>query len=364
MAFAFENFRVRLQPVRLSWLFPAILVLLPATAFANAGTPLMWIGITHLFIGNAFIGLAEGLFIGWIFRVSKAVAVISMIAANYTSMLVAHRALHWLSGPPTIDTVSSWFHSMLWVAFVLTVAIELPFVYFALRKVRRAILLSVLAAFLVNAGSYAVLVTWYGTQTKFSLVSDLRVVSAAELPLPPGLALYTISLDGKAVERTMAGKTEHIAEIPKPEDRDTIVARPSGPGAFDLCLSRETPMGPDFRVLRASFSRRAPVEERSYSRIFSEEPILSFVSSSDWEFVTAFWANVGIKGENKKTGERFHYALETPFVAWTIREATHLPGDLVVFLLGRDQICLLDPKEKKLSIIARGCSPVVAEAPE
>jgi len=37
------------------------LALLPTVAYADAGTPLMWAGLFHLFIGNAIIGVVEGL---------------------------------------------------------------------------------------------------------------------------------------------------------------------------------------------------------------------------------------------------------------------------------------------------------------
>lgn len=339
-----------------------MLVVLPATAFANAGTPLMWVGFTHLFIGNAVIGVAEGILIGLVFRVSMGMSVLSMIVANYVSMLAGRVVLAWLSEPPSLDSVGAWFVSMVWMAYVVTVVIEFPFVYFAMRKARRALLWAVLATVLVNAASYAVLVAWYGRHVSLSLVSELRVVPATELPLPAGLALYTISPDGKAVDRTMAGETVRVATILAPEQGDTLVAERGGPGEFDLCLSRNNQVGKSEVFLR-NFSPRAAVEERPYYVIFSEEPILSLAPSSDWVYYTAYWANVGIRGENKKTGERFRYALETPFLSWTIHHATHLPGDLVIFELGWDQICLLDPNQKKLALITRGRSPVVASVP-
>src|SRR5262245_548328 len=57
----------------------------PSNASANAGTPLMWAGALHLTIGNFFIGILEGLLLGWIFRVPKTRAVRVMIGANYLS---------------------------------------------------------------------------------------------------------------------------------------------------------------------------------------------------------------------------------------------------------------------------------------
>lgn len=363
MTAPFEQLPDRSRSARTTWLLLAMLVVLPATAFANAGTPLMWVGFTHLFIGNAVIGVAEGLLIGLVFRVSVGMSVLSMIVANYVSMLAGRVVLTWLSDPPSLDTVGAWFVSMVWMAYVVTVVIEFPFVYFAMRKARRALLWAVLATVLVNAASYAVLVAWYGRHVSLSLISQLGVVPATELPLPPGLALYTITPDGKAVDRTMAGETVRVATIPTPEQGDTLLVIRSEKGEFDLCLSRRSHPGGGAGLLLRDFSPRAPVEDGPYQVYYGETPILSLAPSSDWVYYTAFWANVGIRGENKKTGEQFRYALETPFLSWTIHHATHLPGDLVVFELGWDQVCLLDPRQKKLSLLTRGRSPVVAEAP-
>ena len=41
--------------------FLTVLLCLPTTALANAGTPLMWAAPIHLILGNAIIGVLEGL---------------------------------------------------------------------------------------------------------------------------------------------------------------------------------------------------------------------------------------------------------------------------------------------------------------
>lgn len=43
----------------------------PSRAPANAGTPLMWASFFHLVLGNALIGVLEGLVLSWVFQCSK-----------------------------------------------------------------------------------------------------------------------------------------------------------------------------------------------------------------------------------------------------------------------------------------------------
>lgn len=65
--------------------FIYVIFLTPAFAFANAGSPMMWFGIVHLLLLNAFIGMTESLIIAR-FKIPNRTWLI--IVANYLSMLV------------------------------------------------------------------------------------------------------------------------------------------------------------------------------------------------------------------------------------------------------------------------------------
>lgn len=73
-----------------------------------------------------------------------------------------------------------------------------------------------------------------------------------------------------------------------------------------------------------------------------------------------FWPIEGLKVE-RANGTREWYALETPFVAWMVRNVTILPGDVCIFPLG-PHICALDLRTKRLDEICRGRGPVVLPA--
>jgi len=60
------------------------------------------------------------------------------------------------------------------------------------------------------------------------------------------------------------------------------------------------------------------------------------------------------------TGQvKLHLAFETPFAAWYIRNATQLPLGQVVFQLGENQVCILEPETRKVARISSGRGPVV-----
>ena len=69
-------------------------------------------------------------------------------------------------------------------------------------------------------------------------------------------------------------------------------------------------------------------------------------------------AGGGPSGFPKETGNRVRFSYETPFGAWTVRNAVHLPTDKVLFQLGDDQICGFDPVERRVALLWHGRGPV------
>jgi hypothetical protein len=226
---------------RLRFLIVLAVALVPSTASANAGTPLMWATMLHLFLGNAVIGLVEGILLERLFNCGVRRSILILIAANYVSAWVGYGLVSGGLGmlpEITIETVRFWSWVFFAITFVVTLLIELPFV------------------------------RWV---------------------MPP------------------QGKT----------------------------------FG---QVLKGAFGK-----------------VTSLASDSDWEFRTGFWAAEGIKGTNKKTGDKVHYALETPYSMWNVRNATQIEGDMVVFQLGKSQICALHPESRRIALLARGKGPIVAK---
>lgn len=133
------------------------LLLLPTMMFANAGSPMMWFGILHSLILNAFIGWAESIIIGK-FRIPNRTWLI--IIGNYVSMFIGlfYIAPFFSSITGNLDfwggrtSYGSYnlqgFIVGMATSFLATLVIEFPFFYLAVKNKlqRNQILIPFLAA--------------------------------------------------------------------------------------------------------------------------------------------------------------------------------------------------------------------------
>lgn len=363
---------------RARYLLPILAVaLLPTTASANAGTPLMWASMAHLVFGNAIIGLVEGLLLSRIFKCPDRKSVFLSIVANYVSawaglFLVAGYLGSWPD--ITIDNVLFWFVVFTGVAFVFTLMIEFPFVWLLLRSQEHALRRALIATLAVNGISYVFLFGWYWMASGTSMMTRLKVVTAHEMNPPEPYTLYYLSADGNRIlsmdlDRPDSGQP--ISDVSAHGRNDRLFARPRGESRFDLYIRSEPKDGGEGKesLVIQSFSEHAPVEWR-IAKGHAEEaagswsnfgPVSSLAQASNWEFVAGFWAVGGIMGKNTKDGRSVRFSLETPFAAWPVRNATQLSGDYVVFQLGVDQICIMHPESRKIALITRGKGPIVAK---
>ena len=84
---------------------------------------------------------------------------------------------------------------------------------------------------------------------------------------------------------------------------------------------------------------------------FGKVPRLSAANRSKWAGWVGFWAAAGITLTHDETKEELHIAYETPFGAWNVRNAVHLPGDVVLFQFGPDQICAIEIETRKVALL-------------
>lgn len=336
------------------------LLAVPLVAQANTGTPMMWMGFLHLFVGNALIGVIEGLLMGIVFRSAKWKAIGIMVAANYFSAWIGYVLI--LSLPEylvtvTLENASGWMAIFMVLAFIVTLVLELPWVslYFYWVKAQRPFKKAVLATLLVNVVSYLLL--WfgcYGWISDMSLVRDLEQVSVAEMRLPPECTLYYLAEDGRTVMRLDQNGVQVAAvgavksakyELHTRENQD-------GDNTYSLILDDVDSTGRDsWSVIADNFM------------LYRKQRTVDTVSVDGYRF--GRWIYTDIYGENEATGEKFSYRFDTLFIRGFIYDWAVVDGPLIIFRLEMgyslvSDICILDPVGKKIAVVARGRFPVVA----
>lgn len=341
------------------WLPASLLAFSPAVAYANAGTPLLFAGAFHLLLGNALIGIVEGLALAIIFRPRQARSVPIMIAANYVSA--------WLGGVYLASTIShsldldlhnacQWLWCMVAITYFLTLLLEWPFVALCLRKTDGWLLKSLWGTLLVQSASYLVLFGWYWAASDTRLYTDVAVVQPSALAIPNGATLYYIADGGVDARELDQEDARRIDELQPSEHEHELLLQESrtAPGRWDLVLSRD--LSPHDRVVCADLA--GAVAEPPWGRVGPGGDVPRFrTDTSGWEFYFG-WMAGGLYGNNKD-GRALNVGLETPFLKWPVQYPTQLPNGQVVFQLGTNQICVIDPNVRKVALLAKGRCPVV-----
>jgi len=344
------------------------LCLVPGTASANAGTPLMWFGLFYLAIGNAILGVIEGLLVSRWFGVGKGKSIALLIAANYLSSWIGAWLLLDHIVPqvgPTIETIGFWFWIFVLLAIAFTLLIEFPFHRLVLQGRTRPWYSALASTGAVHLLTYPLILFLFWSFSSASMMTQLDVVNPDELNLPKDHRMYWISPEGDAVFRSGIDGTEpeRIAEVDAPRSKDGLVAHlEESESEAGLRLSLVSGSGEDVVRKIRKLAGESPIDPQVaeygpnvwHSHRY-HHPALRLTEDSDWEIRS----RPAIIGDQISTGERFQFALETPFAAWHAVAATHLEGDLVIFQLGRDQICIIDPIRREIALIVQGKSPVV-----
>jgi len=334
---------------------------------ANAGTPLMWFGIFHLVIGNLFIGIIEGLILGFMFRLKKFKTIGWMIVANYLSTWVGKILLDVIKDhiDITIYQVKTYLYVMLVGAWLITLLLEFPFVYLATKGKTRRWSISIVGNFVVQTALYALLAAyWYLPVSGYSMVQDVELVKNLNFVQNKAGVIYfieknnvcKIALDGSLAEPVMPiSPAAHLDLKYNPDTRTTNLI-----ALFDdMSESRQDGIVIIPDVLKNQSQHRTLTEEDVQRQWKTNADDLRGFEERQWDVYSGFWPMEGLNIINSEnTKEKIHLALETPFVAWFITYSAVLPEDEVVFQIDR-QICIYSRQQNKLAVITKGTSPIV-----
>jgi hypothetical protein len=372
-----------MKPRALLFLVLLGVVALPQHAWANAGTPLMWAGMLHLVFGNALIGIGEGILLAWMFSVPKVKSVTVMVLANYASawlggLFIRGAIVHAL--PMDLTNGWRWFWVMVVLTYCMTLALEAPFIAWCFRGTQDWLRQTVRASLVVQSASYVLLFGWYWMASGTSLYTKMDIVAPADLSLPESVLVYFIApADGNVYRRQLAGGSEQkIFELHSTDRNDRLFVRRStadsshwdlvarldnkerrDPRFVDVLTNMMVEAAPDWRS-----SYTVPPRYEGTSLSFGEVQSIGITTNSHWKFWTGFWPVEGLLASDKTTSETVQFSYETPFGAWTVRNAVHLPSDKVLFQLGDDQICAFDPARRRVALLwhGRGPVPVIGKA--
>jgi len=199
-----------------------------------------------------------------------------------------------------------------------------------------------------------------------TLYTKMKIVPPTQITSPKSGIIYFIS---KARNETCtldlgSHLIEKVCSLGKVDSDDRLFLRPSAfnTNNWDVVeQSSKVLVRSNINAAAVQFWREQADPERISGTWFNfgKVPKLGSAVKSSWEFQTGFWPIEGLRGVNTNSQQRFRFSLETPFVSWVARNATHLPGDLVIFQLGHDQICLLEAETKKIALLAKGQGPIV-----
>jgi len=384
-------------------------LLSPAIACANAGPTIFLQFGFHLVFLTWIIGLGEGLLLCTFFRAWKVPSwrdrvFISMIAANVASawlgmLFVKSRYAAQITGDVTIENLIPAFWTMVYVTFLLTMIIEFPFFLVALYGRKWLVPKTVTATLIVHCISYSLLFFFYSGEESMSMVTKLEVVPVSTFEMEEDYDLYYISPDGRHVLRSdlrgnekeiittldMNGIPLRLTACPRKTAEEMLgrrkVQRVCWDSGFDLFVLMNINGAYKATLLMENFAPQSAVylTNDGYTaqcnpdtriepfpfRIFDDDKRWKFLSRDIFELMVGK-AKQGYYPYTTREYEKDshqQYTMATPFTRWLVQNGTHIAGDYGVFLLGKDQICILDPEKKRIALIARGFGPVVAKPP-
>lgn len=266
------------------------------------------------------------------------------------------------------------------MAYVLTLVVEWPFVAWAVRGTPALIRRSLTASLVVQTASYIVIFGWYWSASRTSLYTRMQVVTGADMALPAGFTLYYIGRDdGNVRKQTLAlGVHERVVYSLHSSNRnDRLFVRPAltTHQAWDLVarLDRggsrnydEVTIESNLVVVAVPDSRSTYTEPPEYpgtSCNFGKVPRLGSASTKPMGGLGRILGGGRHHPHAWGREGRIACRVRDPVRGLRCARSVQLPGDVVVFQLGADQICALDIEARKVALLCRGRGPVVVMEP-
>jgi hypothetical protein len=292
-----------------------------------------------------------------------------MIIANYFSAWVGFRVLHdQVRNHVELGLHNAW--SILWlmvlVAYLVTLVLELPFIWLEFRKDESRWKKAVLGSLLVQTVSYVLLFGFYSRASWVSLYTQTEIVDPSAIKLPKEVSVYYASRDDGGVYLMSLGdrKKSKVATLHAPKHDELGLLLEAKPGQVNHWDLRETAKQIPFSTLQTDIVAETTASSESHKAgsgrfdIGGDLVRLGSAKQSPWQFYSGYWAAVGLRGENKETHQHSDFAYETPWGQFVVKNCVQLPGDIVLFQLGQNEICVFEVATRRVAVLTKGCLPL------
>jgi len=351
--------------------FVLFLLLLPAAAYADAGTPMMWATAFHLVIGNLFIGIFEGLLVAWLFHLPRLRTVLLAIAANYCSMIAGMYILGYawtlaervFPGDPPLYGATLRLAATGVFSWMLSIVLEWPFYAAAPRRKERGWRRGLTVSLVAQTASYALLVPYYLSMGNLGIFRETHIQHDLSFAHRPLSAVYYIDSHDDSIWRVLTDGSDRtlVRRAPAGKPYLSLSLRPgAAPGTCDL-WANDSEGEPTTRIIRSIPGRGDYSNGQSLAYVGEE---LRPAGTSSWS-VHEWFEEGRCDGIDVLNHGRFEYALaaDEVFLMWKLGCETLLPGDDMVFDLWGDdshaQVILFNLHSRRLAVLADGWTPVV-----
>lgn len=340
----------------------------------NTASLAMWQRWLHLLLGNAVIGVIEGVLLARLLRLPPILTPFLLVVANYVSATVAAVAfgvfettgvveLFWR---PWLFDYQWWFASALVLSVVASVVIEwatvAPFVPSLESTARRTVFSFIAVNLMTGATCIA---------APFLLISEIRLAGVAEITrdrswIPAeGFWIYYLDAENDALMRMRpdGGESGVVMRISvEPATTMWVSARredaeDTGPFPMYIGVEDSESYATESGVVadrESAFVRDSWDDGVPFLNLAPAADLRGPDHGSEWTMESADNGGVKVFGP----GHRYSITFTTALATWKGRNPSILPGDIGIFELG-GQICALDLSGRRLTRIGFGHAPVV-----
>ena len=170
-------------------------------------------------------------------------------------------------------------------------------------------------------------------------MTNVDNISIKQLEIPKQYTLYYISTEGKSIYSYNFDnkQTSKLMNIDSTHNDDRLFVRKNQTAKYDLYLHLHSSIKQNIKeiLIKKDFSTLAGLEPKiaykesslSNSSHFNFGLVPKLTKNSIWQYKTDFWSTNGIEGTNTINDKTFKFSLDTPFISWRIRNATHIDKD-------------------------------------